>query len=80
MKISHDSLRWIQIQEQSNLTSLNQTISEDDESELADMIPSKEKSLEHSLNLLADKEWRIVLKKLLTPAQYFIIYHRYFRS
>ena len=60
-----------------NPISLNQTIDEEEKSELGNFIPDKNSLDEYkdSLNKLIDSNLLIVLKEKLSPLQYFIVYH-----
>ena len=78
MGISYDELNIIRHQSYVFVDSLNRKIDESEENELESTVVDNNKSTQQFLNKMVDQEWRILLKAILSPEQYFVIYTRYF--
>ncbi len=60
--------------------SMNQSVGEENTSELQDFIPSTSSPIENIINDLNDKYILFSLKKSLTPLEYFILYNRLLKN
>lgn len=76
LEITPNTLKNIRETLKQNPMSLNQPTDEDEESELEDFIPSKTNDYDELLKQMANDELLLVSKEILSPLQYFIIYHR----
>lgn len=61
---------------QLNSTSLNKTIDDEEKSEVGDFIEDKRNNYEDVINKIDERELFIVLKHVLRPLDYYIIYNR----
>lgn len=73
--ISAETLLQIK-QNTGSVVSINKKIDDDESSELGDFLPSEEKSYANIEKQMAQQQLLIVLKEVLSPLQYFIIYKR----
>lgn len=78
MNVSYSTMKKIRNQSGVSIDSLNRTVDESEESELEEIIAGDNKSAQQFLNNMADYEWKVLLKEILTPAQYFVVFSRYF--
>lgn len=76
LEITQNTLKNIRESLKQNPMSLNQPIGEDEDSELEDFVPSKRNDYDALINKMAKDELLLVAKEVLSPLQYFIIYHR----
>ncbi len=76
LNITMSTLKNIRDSLMQNPVSLNQNIDDDGKSEVEDFIPAPNHDYDNILNQMVNDELFIVLKEVLTPLRYFVIYHR----
>lgn len=78
LNITKGTLERIRESLKQNPISLNKTIGDDNEDELADIVIIKNRDYDSVLNQMVDNNIMLVLKEkeVLSPLQYFVIYHR----
>ncbi len=74
--ITKGTLKSIRESLKQNLVSLNQTVDDDEKSELEDFIPAENHEYDNVLNRIVNDNLLLVLKEVLNPLRYFVIYHR----
>ncbi len=76
LKITKETLKNIRDAIQQSPVSIDQKVSDDGDTELSNFIPSSDNGYDDILNQMVNNSLLIVLKDILKPLQYFILYHR----
>lgn len=76
LNISIRTLKSIRDSLKQNPVSLNQTIDDDEKSELENFISAENRDYDNILNKMVNDNLLSVLKEVLSPLYYFVIYHR----
>lgn len=80
LDISMDTLKIIRNPSTQNIASLNQTIDEDGKSELGDFISTENDDYDNIINKIDDDNLLLVIKEVLNPLRYFVVYYRILNS
>ena len=76
LKITKETLDNIRDSINQTPVSIDQKVDDDSDTELANFIPSKSNDYDEVLNNMVNDVLFVTIKEILSPLQYFIIYHR----
>ena len=74
--ISNETYKSLMIALNKTVVSINQKVGDEEDTELENFIPSEDNELEKFTNAFLDEELKKVLKQVLSPFEYYIIYYR----
>ena len=63
-----------------NVISINQKVDDDSDTELEDFIPDENANIDNLIDEISLQNLKIVLKNILKPLEYYIIYNRFFSN
>lgn len=76
LNITIGTLRNVRNSLNQNIISLNQTVDNDEKKEIGNIISVENYEYDNILNQMVDNNLLLVLKEVLNPLYYFVIYHR----